>query len=76
MKYICDISNGEQPEGDITLVDPIVVEDFAKLEETLNFINTNKITTRQVDDAELQYRVGDLMLEEGKACPDFEHRWF
>jgi len=77
MVHICEILNDEeQSDNNIMLVDPIIIEDFTKLEETLNHINTNKITTRQVDDKELQNKVGDLYLEEAKANPGFEAKWF
>ena len=76
MLHICELLNNmELSDSDIVLVDPIIVEDFTRLEVVLNHINTNKITTRQVDDKKLQNRVGDLMLEEAKANPNIESRW-
>ena len=77
MVHICEILNDEeQSDSNTILVDPIIIEDFTKLEETLNKINENRIATRQVEDKELQDRVGDLYLEEAKANPGFESRWF
>lgn len=76
LMHLVQVSDGEQPEDKIVFVDPISIEDFTKLEETLNKINENKTITRQIEDKTLQDRVGDLYLEESKANPGFESRWF
>ena len=66
--HLVDISDGKKPDG-VVLVDPIVVEDLTKLEELLGSIMKNMIATRQIEDKELQTRVGDEYLAETPEQP-------
>ena len=78
LAHIRKVSKNAQLDQDdnVVLVDPIVVEDFTKLELMLEDIRKNIITTKQIDDKELQNRIGNAYLTaENPLCDNQHYKW-